>query len=313
MHFLVWNPICLSNLYFNILFAGSSVPHYLQLLVALRYMATGNFQITLSDCAEMSAASVCRFVHRIATAIASIAQNHIHFPEQQETHAVVNEFFQIAQLPGVIGCIDGTHIKIRSPGGDNAERYRCRKGFMSLNVQAVSDAKLRFTNIVCSWPGSTHDARIFENSRIYTKLQQGGYSGHLLGDSAYPCTQFLLTPVLNPRNGKEERYNAAHTRTRNTVERAFGVWKRRFGILSIPIQTKLTTTKLIIMACAVLHNIAISRRYPLLADEPLCPNNIDNNNDENIYDDDDLDGGQVPVDGAEGGAQKRQLLIDRWF
>lgn len=124
-------------------------------------MATGNFQITLADCAEMSTASVCRFVKRIATAIASTTPHHIHFPDQQETEAIINDFFRIAQLPGVIGCIDGTHIKIKSPGGEDAERYRCRKGFMSLNVQAVSDAKLKFTNIVCSWPGSTHDARIF--------------------------------------------------------------------------------------------------------------------------------------------------------
>ncbi|XP_045106151.1 putative nuclease HARBI1 isoform X1 [Portunus trituberculatus] len=300
---------------------GSSVPQYLQLLVSLRYMATGNFQITLSDCAEMSAASVCRFVRRIATAIASTAPRHIHFPDHQEAHAIVNEFYRIAQLPGVIGCVDGIHIKIKSPGGDDPEQYRCRKGFMSLNVQGACDAKLRFTNIVCSWSGSTHDARIFENSRIYTKLEHGEYSGHLLGDSAYPCTPFLLTPILNPRNEKEERYNAAHIRTRNTIERAFGVWKRRFRILSIPMQTKLGTTKLIIMACAILHNIAISRQYPLV-DEPCCPEGNDDNDVNEVRhaaaaaddeDDDDINGGEMAVDGAEEGANKRRLLIERWF
>lgn len=134
-----------------------------------------------------------------------------------------------------------------------------------------------------------------------------------MGDSAYPCTQFLLSPILNPTNEKEERYNAAHIRTRNTVERAFGVWKRRFGILSNPIQTKLVTTKVIIMACAVLHNIAISRNYPLLNDEPHFPDMNDNEVDENTHEDDDVNGGRMPVDGAVGGANKRRLLIERWF
>ncbi|XP_045105013.1 putative nuclease HARBI1 [Portunus trituberculatus] len=275
----------------------------------------------------MSAASVCRFVRRIATAIASTAPRHIHFPDHQETHAIVNEFYRIAQLPGVIGYVDGTHIK--SPWGNDPEQYCCRKGSMSLNVQGACDAKLRFTNVVSSWPGSTHDTKIFENFRIYTKLEQGGYSGHLLGDSAYPCTPFLLTPILNPRNEKEERYNAAHIRTRNTTERAFGVWKRRFGILSIPMQTKLGTTKLIIMACVILHNIAISRRYPLV-DEPCCPEGNDYNDVNEVRhaaaanndDDDDINGGEMAVDGAEAGDNKRWLLIgdnkrwlliERWF
>ncbi|KAK3892025.1 hypothetical protein Pcinc_004114 [Petrolisthes cinctipes] len=39
---------------------GCSVPHQLQLLVALRYMASGNFQITMGDCGEMSTASVSK-------------------------------------------------------------------------------------------------------------------------------------------------------------------------------------------------------------------------------------------------------------
>ncbi|KAG7158404.1 hypothetical protein Hamer_G029570, partial [Homarus americanus] len=33
---------------------GIPIPPSLQLLVAMRYMATGNFQITLGDCSDMS-------------------------------------------------------------------------------------------------------------------------------------------------------------------------------------------------------------------------------------------------------------------
>ncbi|KAK3872098.1 hypothetical protein Pcinc_022797 [Petrolisthes cinctipes] len=204
-----------------------SVPHQLQLLVALRYMASGNFQITMGDCGEMSTASVSKYVKLTAMAIARQASHHIHFPEPDEARSLGSQFYDIAGMPGVIGCIDGSHVKIISPGGDNAEVYRCRKGFMSLNVQGICDAHMKFINIVCSWPGSTHDARIFENSRIYTKLEGGQYSGHLLGDSGYGCSDFLMTPVLNPRTQKERNYNAAHVRTRNVIERAFGIWKRR--------------------------------------------------------------------------------------
>ena len=122
----------------------------------------------------------------------------------------MTEFYRIAQMPGIIECIDGSLIEIQSPGGNDAELYRSRKGSMALNVQAVCDAHLRFTNLVASWPGSTHDARIFENSHLCTQLQEGNYAGrHLLGDSGYACSPSLVTPVLNPALAEEVRYNAA--------------------------------------------------------------------------------------------------------
>lgn len=54
---------------------------------------------------------------------------------------------------------------------------------------------------------------------------------YFLGDSGYPCERRLLTPFRNPANNEEERYNTAHIRTRNTIERCIGVWKSRFRCL----------------------------------------------------------------------------------
>ena len=54
------------------------------------------------------------------------------------------------------------------------------------------------------------------------------------------------------------------------MERSFGVLKRRFACLSQTVRTKLETTKKLIMSCAILHNIAIDYRIPLL-DELEAP------------------------------------------
>lgn len=52
-------------------------------------------------------------------------------------------------------------------------------------------------------------------------------------------------------------YNTIHGRTRRIVERAFGIWKRRFPCLSKGLTTKLLTSTSIVVACAVLHNLSL--------------------------------------------------------
>lgn len=44
--------------------------------------------------------------------------------------------------------------------------FRNRKGYFSINVQAISSASLKIMNIVARWPGSAHDVTIFNNSQI---------------------------------------------------------------------------------------------------------------------------------------------------
>ncbi|XP_045450630.1 uncharacterized protein LOC123659460 [Melitaea cinxia] len=81
----------------------------------------------------------------------------------------------------------------------------------------------------------------------------------LLGDSAYPNRAYLLTPVLNPSNSSEQKYNEAHIATRNLIERTFGVWKRRFPVIFLPLRLSLANVQAVIIATAVLHNIC--RKY----------------------------------------------------
>ena len=47
----------------------------------------------------------------------------------------------------------------------------------------------------------------------------------------YPLRPFLMTPFLRRDTEAKERYQAAHSRTRACIERAFGRLKRRFHVL----------------------------------------------------------------------------------
>ena len=168
-------------------------------LLALRFYATGSFQQVLADLHGMSIASACRVIHQVSRAIARRKGNFITFPTKENFATVKNAFYESAHFPHVIGAIDCRHIRIQSPGGEEAARFINRKGYYSINVQVICDAALRITNIVARWHGSTHDSRIFQNSTIATHLRRLRRQRrfHILGDGGYPCLSFLMTPLRN--------------------------------------------------------------------------------------------------------------------
>lgn len=47
----------------------------------------------------------------------------------EEISELKQNFYNIARFPRCIGALDCTHIKIQSPGGDQAELFRNRKQF----------------------------------------------------------------------------------------------------------------------------------------------------------------------------------------
>lgn len=147
-----------------------------------------------------------RSIHRTMSMIASLSAKIIKFPNNFPT--ISEQFWSKFGFPAVLGCIDGTHIPIQRPSYNNSEIFRCRKGFMSLNVQAICGPDLQFFDIVSRWPGSTHDARIYNNSSVKFRFESENrfYGYHLLGDSAYPLNEFLLTPFTNPSGIHQTSY-----------------------------------------------------------------------------------------------------------
>ena len=173
-----------------------------QLLCYLRYLATGSFMEVTSDLLPLkNKVQAHRSIHKVMRLVAGMAPSVIKFPIDIDEVSV--QFQAKYGFPGVIGCIDGTHIPIQRPSIENAEIFRCRKGFMSINVQGVCGPDLKFYNIVARWPGSSHDSRIYNNSYLKHQFEDISDQYHLLGDSAYPLSEKLLTPYRNPLNAIE--------------------------------------------------------------------------------------------------------------
>ena len=115
-------------------------------------------------------------------------------------------------------------------------------------------------------PDSTHASHIFRTSALGRQLEEGGghglAEGVLLGDSGYACSPFLLTPYSQPQSQSEEQFNYPHKSTRCIIECTFGYLKRRFHVLHSEIRMSPERACTIIVACFVLHNIAVKFREP---------------------------------------------------
>jgi len=122
---------------------------------------------------------------------------------------------------------------------------------------------MQFLHVHTGNVGSVHDARVFRNSDLRAMLEsesgQLPSSYHLLGDSAYPNTAYLLAPFRD--NGHlspiQKRFNLEHSRTRVTVEHAIGLLKGKFRRLKHLDMLKLSEIPTFIFAMCVLHNFML--------------------------------------------------------
>ncbi|KAJ3655329.1 hypothetical protein Zmor_014464 [Zophobas morio] len=277
---------------------SNNISPEMQLLIALRFFAKASYQTETGDLHGVSQASVSRIVLKVARALASRLPQFVNWPEN--FRELKRNFYNIRAFPGVVGCIDCTHIKIKNPDGRRPLLYCCRKGFYSLNVQVICDSNTRIMDIVTRWRGNVHDSRIFNNSRIKEDFESNLKQGILLGDSGYACTRYMLTPLLQPRTAAELRYNAAHKGTRVVIEHCFGRWKNMFKALRRNLETKLSTAKIVIVATAILYNIRLER-----------DNNFEDDSSESDSDNDDQPIRPNPRN--EQGNIFRRLFIQRYF
>lgn len=168
-------------------------------MATLRTYATGSHLISVGDFIKADKSCISRIVAKVSRAIAGLAPEYIYMPRNRlEILDCQNKFYEILQFPQVIGAIDGTHVKVQSPGREDAEVFRNRKGFFSLNVQAVTSADYLFRDIVARWPGSTHDSTIFNNSRLKYRFDNGEFSGCILLGKLFFKLNYKKESVILP-------------------------------------------------------------------------------------------------------------------
>ncbi|XP_052253279.1 putative nuclease HARBI1 [Dreissena polymorpha] len=113
-----------------------------RIMLTLRFLASGAFLQIIGDTFGVDIATVSRVVTDVTNSLFALKDMVIRFPvTDADRRRVMTGFFEMRGFPGVIGCVDGTDVRIISSGGPDEPSFVNRKGFHSLNVQATCDHK----------------------------------------------------------------------------------------------------------------------------------------------------------------------------
>jgi len=190
----------------------------------------------------VSRSSVCLIVNSVCKAIVELLMpKYIQLPRNnEELLELVKGFKDSWGFPNCGGAVDGCHIPISVATPLHTDYYN-RKGYYSVILQGMVDYRHCFTDIYIGWPGSVHDTRVFSNSPIYKKGNDGTLfpksvlpiNGRdvpivVLGDSAYPLLNWLMKPFPHgTTDSHQHNFNYSLSRARMTVENPFGRLKNQ--------------------------------------------------------------------------------------
>ncbi|XP_036346014.1 putative nuclease HARBI1 [Rhagoletis pomonella] len=232
---------------------GTAVPPILKLCATLRFLADGSYQKCSGNDFNVGLAQPTISV--VIKEVLNIIEQHICGKwittqmTEEEQNASKIAFYSKSGFPGVVGCIDGTHVRIISPKKEMQHLYLNRKAYYSLNVMILCDYKMAIRYVDARHAGANHDSFVFNVSDLKEHLQRNIQSNSWILEAGSP----------------QARYNTIHSKARNIVERTIGILKSRFRcLLSVRgLHYSPAKSTQIVNACCALHNICQHFRVEL--------------------------------------------------
>ena len=179
-----------------------------RLALTIRYLATGNSQVSISFSYRIGRSTICKIVRETCDALwKSLQPLYVKAPAtEEEWKGVSDQFDRMWNFPHCVGAIDGKHITIQAPA-NSGSTYFNYKGSHSVILMAVCDALYHFILVDIGDVGRHSDGGVLSNSGFGQALKNGTIAlppkcplaGTVLpyvivGDEAFPLLKNLLRP-----------------------------------------------------------------------------------------------------------------------
>lgn len=241
---------------------------------------------------RISPSAIGKILRETMTALCtSLEPDYLSPPTKERWIEIEKEFDDKWNFPNCCGAIDGKHIRIRAPSCSGSVNFNY-KGFFSIVLMAVIDARYRFVLVDIGSSGSMSDGGVLARSAIGKALESEtlnlpedkSIGGHRLpyviaGDDAFPLRKNLMKPYPGRGLTKERRiFNYRLSRGRMVSENGFGILSARWRILHTSINGDLDLTKLIVKTCVILHNFLMDNKDTSITGDFTVNENIGNGN-----------------------------------
>ncbi|XP_052889641.1 putative nuclease HARBI1 [Anopheles moucheti] len=193
---------------------------------------------------------------------------HMPNPTLHQFQHTAEELETLTRFPNVCGCIDGKHVLIKCPNSSGSSFYDY-KHFYSIHLQATADAKGKFLTVDIGDYGRRADSGVFLESNTFKNIEQNILKFPparmldgvempyvLLGDQGYPLKTYLMRSY-STGDGDEGVYNYYLSKTRRTVECAFGMLVSKWRCLKTELQVNPNHVDTIVKTTCLLHNILL--------------------------------------------------------
>lgn len=247
-----------------------------RLAIALYRLSRGDYYYTIAEMTGLGVSTVCTIVNEVTRATVDnlwdeCVGQQLPKSEEQFKEKIVDMEEQW-QFCCCWAAVDGCHLPIKCPPGNfSCKEYHNFKDFYSIVLMAMVDSNYRFVWGTCGFPGNSHDAVIFQSTKLYSDIKEGTFIPQIskdvngvqvppvvLGDSGFPLSSWLMKPYTNAvSTPKQYNFNYGLSRARMVTEGAFGQLKGRWRILLRKCESSTSELKIAALACLVLHNICI--------------------------------------------------------
>ncbi|CAB9524784.1 unknown protein [Seminavis robusta] len=251
------------------------IPMPSRVSAALRWFA-GGAAYDIAGVHGIGHTDVYRSVWKVVDAVNKCPKLDFSYPSSHEEQQIIADGFHKVSR-GVFHCcagaVDGILIWTEKPSEKSCKNAECgpkkffcgRKKKFGLNMQATCDAHRRFLDINVSHPGSTSDYLAWISCKLHHQIEKPGFMKEglcIFGDNAYVNTPTMATPYKAVGSGPKDAYNYYHSNVRITIECAFGMLVRRWGILLRAFPSSVTIAKVtaVVRCLCRLHNFCVNER-----------------------------------------------------
>ena len=241
-------------------------PVWLQFMVTFKRLGcfgNGSSLGAIGRLHGLSEGGVDKIFNRVITAILSIANDIIKWPDADERTAIKARFQRNHGILGAVGIIDGTPVVFAQRPSIDGEVFWSRKSIYCINLQLVCDDKGYIRWMLSGWPGSVFDNTVFEKSTLCRNPDQHFSHGeYVMADAGYALKLYCISPYKLPLSDIPHHalFNEKFSSKRVTIEHVNGQLKNRWASLkSLPYQIKkkrdFRKLNRHVTACVCLHNL----------------------------------------------------------